>query len=205
MKIIKNQAFSNSYTLITENKIILIDTGMEQDLALIEANLQKNGYELSDIDYVLLTHGHGDHAGCVKILREQYGVKVGMHHGDSEAIEPVEGLVEFTKKLLEGRPRVTSKGVEVDFFIDEDYDLNQLGIDGKVLYLPGHTKGSTAILLNDGSIFAGDSLVNYQVPTGPVIAQVKHDALTSFERLKQLKIKHVYPGHGDDFDFSDIV
>lgn len=205
MKIIKNQAFSNSYTLITNNKIVLIDTGMEQDLPLIDANLQKNGYELADIDYVLLTHGHADHAGCVKVLREQYGVKVGMHQGDSKTIEPVEGLVDFTKQLLEGRPRAVSKGVDVDFFIDEDSDLSQFGIAGRVIHLPGHTKGSIAILLDDGSIFSGDNLVNYQVPTGPVIAQVKADAYASFEQLKQLEIKQVYPGHGDDFKFIDIV
>lgn len=43
--------------------------------------------------------------------------------------------------------------------------LLEYGVDGSVIALPGHTKGSTGIALSTGELFVGDAMQNINSPT----------------------------------------
>jgi len=55
---------------------VLIDGGVPQDAALIEANIRALGIELRDIRWILNSHAHCDHAGGIAQLARDTGAQV---------------------------------------------------------------------------------------------------------------------------------
>ncbi len=78
-----------------------------------------------------------------------------------------------------------------DFTIDEGYNLSEYGLDAKVLYLPGHSKGSIGILTANGDLFCGDLFTNTSKPAISSIIDDPEKANLSIEKLKSLKINTV--------------
>ena len=52
--------------LFKGDKITLIDTGMKQTANLLRKALEEHGIRFSDIDNIVVTHGHVDHYGAAK-------------------------------------------------------------------------------------------------------------------------------------------
>lgn len=75
---------TNCYLVNTGNQNILIDTGITADcnfLKKLEAKIS-----ISQIDLVVLTHGHYDHVGYASILQKEYATKVAIHKKDVDMI-----------------------------------------------------------------------------------------------------------------------
>ena len=92
-----------------------------------------------------------------------------------------------------------------DLYIDEGYDLSEYGLDAKVLHIPGHSKGSIGIQTAGGNLFCGDLLENKDKP---VLSSIMDDltvANESVKKLKKLRIKTVYPGHGKPFSMGMFI
>jgi hydroxyacylglutathione hydrolase len=51
--------------------------------------------------------------------------------------------------------------VEPGILIDEEMDLLEFGISGRVIHTPGHTGGFISLRTNSGEAFVGDLAVNY--------------------------------------------
>lgn len=66
----------NSYLLETEAGLVLIDTGLGRNPELIEKNIREDGCTPEQITYILITHGHADHAGGCSYFREKYKARV---------------------------------------------------------------------------------------------------------------------------------
>jgi glyoxylase-like metal-dependent hydrolase (beta-lactamase superfamily II) len=91
------------------------------------------------------------------------------------------------------------EGFKPDLIIAEDFNLQSYGIYAKVIYTPGHSKGSIGVLTADGDLFCGDLLTNMNRPALNVIIDNRTTANTSIEKLKSLRVNTVYPGHGKSF------
>jgi len=92
-----------------------------------------------------------------------------------------------------------------DLYLEDGDRLDEYGLAATILHVPGHSTGSIAVLTDDGSFFSGDFLENR---TGPSIATFVDDAdalKAGFERVKELNIRTVYPGHGKPFALGEIV
>jgi glyoxylase-like metal-dependent hydrolase (beta-lactamase superfamily II) len=87
-----------------------------------------------------------------------------------------------------------------DLYIDEGFDFSEYGLDAKVLCLPGHSKGSIAILTT-----CGDMLSDTGKPAVNSIIDDPAAANASIEKLKGLKINAVYPGHGKPFTWEQFL
>jgi len=86
-----------------------------------------------------------------------------------------------------------------------DGDVLPVPGNPRVLHVPGHTKGSCALLLEESSIlFTGDALVTEDPLSGrrsPTLLpsydnQNHHQALRSLEKLSATDARLVLPGHG---------
>ena len=85
--------------------------------------------------------------------------------------------------------------------------LSEYGFDAKTLHIPGHSKGSIGILASSGDLFCGDIMVN--IINKPLFNRFMADDNfleldSSIERLKELSIKTVYPGHGKPFPMDKL-
>ena len=92
-----------------------------------------------------------------------------------------------------------------DIFIGERNDLCQYGFDADIISIPGHSKGSIGILLDNGDLFCEDLLENTKNPTLNSIMDNLDLAKASVEKLKRLNIKTVYPGHGKTFLMEQLI
>jgi len=87
-----------------------------------------------------------------------------------------------------------------DLTIDEGFDLSDYRLDGEVITIPGHSKGSIGILLaTSGDLICGDLFENTDKPAFNSIMDDLEAANASAEKLTNYPIVTVYPGHGKPF------
>ncbi len=105
------------------------------------------------------------------------------------------------------RPEIIPCKVDQPFG-DEGFSLAEYGIPGRVLHTPGHSSGSSCVLLETGEVFAGDMAMNAwflrSTPGLPVLAEDMSMVMESWRRMIRLGAKRVYPAHGLDFPIAVI-
>jgi len=196
----------NCYLAKTKTGYILIDTGNSNKRNDLEKELESADCKPGNLKLIVLTHGDFDHTGNAAYLRKKFGAKIAMHHDDSGMVERgnmfwnrKKGniLIRMIAPLLFGFGK--SERFKPDLYVEDGYDLSEYGFDAKVLYIPGHSKGSIGILTADGDLFCGDLLENTEKPVLNSIMDDVVAASASTEYLKSLNIKTIYPGHGKSF------
>ena len=95
-------------------------------------------------------------------------------------------------------------GTPVDLVLeDKELSLESYGIRGKILYTPGHSPGSTSLLLATGEAFVGDLAVNgLPLRIGPGMSIFGEDVgaiKESYQLLLTKSAKWIYPAHGKPF------
>ena len=207
----------NCYLVETETGFILVDTGFADKRTILEKEMESSGCTPGKLDLIILTHGDIDHTGNGAYLRQKYGVKIAIHGADA-------GMVE-SGRLLTDR-RVTSLFLRMmqwlfksrftkmmadferfkpDLTLEEGQNLSGDGFKARVLHIPGHTPGSIAILTEGGDLICGDILQNYYHPQVSAIISDAAELAASIERLKNLPVQTVFPGHGQPFQMSEFV
>ena len=66
---------------------MLIDTALPEATPLIKANIEKLGFKLTDIKYLLNTHAHFDHAGGFADLKKDTGAQMVSSAPDKPLLE----------------------------------------------------------------------------------------------------------------------
>ena len=202
----------NCYLIETDIGYILIDTGCSNKRTELKKELERAGCKPGNLKLVVLTHGDFDHSGNAAYLREKFGAMIAMHHDDSGMVE--RGNMFWNRRkgniLLGVIARILfrfgkKERFKPDIYIDEGYDISEYGLDAKVLHIPGHSKGSIGIQTADGDLFCGDLLENIDKPALSSIMDDLSAANASVEKLKKLRIKTVYPGHGVPFSIGMFI
>ena len=83
--------------------------------------------------------------------------------------------------------------------MEDGDDLLSYGIDARVVHIPGHSAGSIGVLSSNGDLFCGDLFTNTKEPSLGAIIDDKAAAQASVDKLKEMDINQVYPGHGNPF------
>ena len=113
---------------------ILIDPG--ENVPGIVKLIEEDGIEIKEI---VATHGHFDHIGRVRSIKEQLGVPFAIHKDD---LFMVEGLVEIASWL----DIDTDDAPEVDRFIDIGVTITFGRESLSVIHTPGHAPGNITLL-----------------------------------------------------------
>ncbi len=126
-------------------KAAVIDPGAESSRILMKLAEQK-----LTVEYIINTHGHFDHVGANRKLKEATGAKLVIHALDQPML-----------KVLSETSAAFGLSVENSPPPDQtvrDGDTLQFGeITLTVLHTPGHTPGGIS-LHTDGVVFVGDTL-----------------------------------------------
>ena len=69
---------ASCHVLSTREGLIMIDCGFEESVDAILDSLEVLGFSVRDIRIILLSHGHGDHSGGAKRLRDLSGAEIWM-------------------------------------------------------------------------------------------------------------------------------
>jgi glyoxylase-like metal-dependent hydrolase (beta-lactamase superfamily II) len=184
----------NIYLLLDE-KNVLIDAGTGENMELVKEELSRLGVSVKDIDLVINTHGHYDHAGGDSYFSAE-GCPIACHELEAEAIES--GDPYLTVSYLFGKK---TKGTKVSRKLKEG-DLIELGESTlRVLHTPGHTVGSICLLeekeslLFSGDLIFVDGIGRTDLPTGNL-----SQLLNSLKKIAKLNPRKIFPGHGPAFE-----
>jgi len=121
----------------TSKGLIMLDTGYQHSLYVVIDNMYRIGLNPHDIKYILLTHGHIDHFGGAKALKELSGAKIVLGKEDKNYANGKVDL-SYAKELN----MEFSETFEPDILID-DGDVIELGNTKiKAVATPGHTPGA---------------------------------------------------------------
>lgn len=205
----------NCYLLAAGDGFVLVDTGLASKRAALDTRLARMRCVPGRLRLIVLTHGDVDHAGNAAHLRTTYDVKVAVHPDDAGMVET--GDTDWNRKPKPDRMTPTGRFIRLagtlmelsrrggaletftpDLLVDEDFDLPSYGVDGRIVHLPGHSKGSIGVLTAAGDLVCGDLLYNWRKPSVPIMDdEAAHEA--SMEKLHSLHVVTVYPGHGKPF------
>lgn len=209
--------FNQCYVIKSEGTV-MIDGGPPNKVEDFMKVSEGIPVQPEDIQLIIITHGHFDHIGSAKEIKEVTGAKIVMHQLDTNYLEkPFQrvpkgvGVWGGTLSMLLHIPLpfIHFPATQVDIVLgDEGMSLTDFGIPGRVIYTPGHTAGSVSVLLDSGDAFVGCLAQNKfplrLSPGLPVLADSIEKVRESWKRLFELGVETVYPGHGKPFS-ADII
>jgi glyoxylase-like metal-dependent hydrolase (beta-lactamase superfamily II) len=178
---------ANCYIVNDERspEALVIDPGAEG--SKIQKELEQRGLQ---IKYMVNTHGHNDHIGANRFLKEATGAPLLIHEADAAMLtDPNLNLsVEFGLKY--DKPAA-------DRLLHDGDELEMGNLKFKILHTPGHTPGGIC-LVTEGVCFSGDTLFDGSIgrtdlPGGSfkeIIGSIGSKLLTLDDNTI------VYPGHG---------
>jgi len=189
-----------NYFIVGRGPLTLIDTGPKfpGSVEITQRHLEPLGFDISDIDRIIITHGHLDHFGQAVSIREAAGhpveciihaddkwrVSLEDYHEDSwsteadnfmakvdmppKGIEKVKKRFAYFKKLSDPLDEVSTME-DKDELIGDDYLF-------RVIHTPGHSPGTVCIYESQRKVlFSGDHIIKHITPN-PMI-EMRRDRL----------------------------
>ena len=193
-KIVEPYFGENMYILIDEGtkKCAVVDPGGASDKIL--TYLKKNSLEL---EYILLTHGHGDHIGAVNYIKSKTNATIVAHSDEKE-------LLNDNRKNLSYSMHCGPQELNADVYVNDKDKLELGNLKLSFIHTPGHTKGSMCYeFVGKGKriLFTGDFLQAGE-EDGSVRMGIRVDPgysfkeyLSSVKRMMNVESKAVLPGH----------
>ncbi len=219
--------------LVKGDRLSLFDVGPKTQVALDALNkgIAEAGYRLSDIEQVVLTHHHPDHAGWVDAFPD--AEIIGHEYNDHFLRRTPEFMAYRTKfyrdqlqlqavpekyleKIVESKEALKLYGSTplTNYIQDGDEVPGHPGL--KAIYTPGHAQ-SHLIFLDESTneVIGGDLLLD-KVAANPLVepptdlSTIRPQALIqqqeSLRLLRELNVAKVYSGHGDEIsEVNDLI
>ncbi len=116
----------SSHLIDTGDGLILIDVGYKENADAVIESIGMLGFDVNDIKYILISHGHADHSEGVPKIVSMSGAKTYMFEADNKYLKDFAPDVYFTDG-----DKITLGNTEI-----------------LVLATPGHTEGTASFFWN---------------------------------------------------------
>lgn len=204
--------------------VILVDTGVATPS--VESELQKGiaayGVSVADIDHILLTHWHHDHAGLAGAIQARSDATVFVHEADAPLVRNDEDAIDTLHKRqtqalgewgMPEKPRAKLlaflerhsglRGEPATVTEVRDGDTVEVGsFEVTVTHLPGHAAGLVAYRFERGGrteAFLGDAVLPKYTPNvGGADIRVSDPLgsyISSLRRVIDMDLDRAWPGH----------
>ncbi len=192
-----------AYLLASDRDFILVDAGMPGYANRVLRKIKFLGGR--DLRLIYITHAHIDHYGSAAALRRATGAPIAVHYADVNAMALGQSplgeprgrgrIVGAMMPLIERMPLLES--TEPDIVLKDGDTLHDYGIDACVIHTPGHTMGSSSLIVEGKYAFVGDLLSSHRkAHVQRLFAQDWTAIEESLEQLKAKKPALIYTGHG---------
>ncbi|MDE6997007.1 MAG: MBL fold metallo-hydrolase [Oscillospiraceae bacterium] len=190
----------NCYIVENGTAGILVDTGKREFAEqVIEACTAFH------VRLLILTHAHFDHAENAAQISDALGIPIAMNELDCGLIQSNNnqslsaatflGKLVLSASLREFSVR-TIPEFKPDIPLHDGVRLDDYGIDGQIVSLPGHTNGSIGIDVARKHLIVGDALMNMFYPALSMLYHNRSAMLESAKKISGLGERTIYFGHG---------
>ena len=218
------------HTYLAEgDPLTLIDTGLDTEdaMAALHAGLAEQGYMLSDIERIVITHSHVDHYGLAHRIAAAGNAEIVAHPLAQPILEDwpdsrtqrerfgydllrsagvLEELVTRTSKSLRSYD-LFQRPVQLTGLLEDGATLAMAGADWQVLYCPGHAadlicfyEPVSRVLIGNDHLLAHISS-NAIVSAPPLGESVRRrpliDYWQSLRRVAAMDVALTLTGHGE--------
>jgi glyoxylase-like metal-dependent hydrolase (beta-lactamase superfamily II) len=205
----------NWFLLEEDGRVVVVDTGFPAYRPQLEGGLAALGRTTADVEAIVLSHAHADHAGSAERLRRELGVTVHLHAGDEARARTgsPKGTTEAGTAPYLRHPHAwrflahfrTSGRAEPVADLQTFGDGAQLPGGLRALHTGGHTAGH-CVFVHDGRglVFAGDLICTVNPLTGAhgpqlmprALNQSTATMLAALRTLEPLDAGTLLVGHG---------
>jgi hydroxyacylglutathione hydrolase len=198
---------SNVFLVSNKTCNLLVDTGPAFVRKKLSGQLTKLG--ISHVDILLLTHSHFDHAANAHFLKKRYNPQVIIHCSEKESLlegkNPIPTGTFFITRLLTSLASKSDRinrylqftGLEADRVFEHKYDLTDFGMNLYIIHTPGHTGGSSSLIVDNEIALVGDAMFGvFPKSVYPPFALDKNELIRSWKLLLETGCKLFLPSHG---------
>jgi len=194
-----------SYLITSPQGHILVDTVMPEATSQIKANIEKLGFKVTDIKYLVNTHAHIDHTGGLAEMKQASGAQ--MIAGEAD------------KPLLEGGyypgaqedAALAFPPVKVDRTVREGDTVSVGDVTLTARETPGHSPGCTSweFSVKDGDatrsvlIFCSGTVALNRLVTNPTYSGIVTDYRKTFARAKDMKVDVLLAPHPEMYGMAE--
>lgn len=209
------------YLLRAADGWLMFDTALPGNLHGIQNQLARLNIDIKDIRYLVLSHHQQDHAGCAAELLAASGAKLIVHGACRQYLESgrthlERGTLAWVRLLfrLKSAERLNYPAVKIrpgDIVLekDDEHFLKSIGIDGIILWTPGHSEDGISLVLADGRALIGDVALRlaprWLGNPKPFLADSMGAVFKSWNKLDRAGAKILYPGHGRDLSIDELI
>lgn len=222
--------------LLRGDPLTLFDCGLDAPptVAALEAGLAQAGVSLRDIEVLVLSHFHVDHAGWAAPLQDISGCEIIAHENTAQWLMPgaMEQRGEAALRMLAAAgtpPDVTAQSaallrwlwsfghpVVVNTHVTDGQSVRLGSRDWTIVHTPGHAYGLISLWQRDLRLLLASDHVIRDVSSNAIIDPVSPDDQTpvrslplyraALEGVAQFPAEIVLSGHGPAvFDHAELV
>ncbi|MEO6567373.1 MAG: subclass B3 metallo-beta-lactamase [Opitutaceae bacterium] len=198
----------SSYLITSPEGHILLDTGFEDTVPIIQKGVEQLGFKLTDIKIILSSHAHIDHVAGHAALKKLSGARIYASAEDAKTLESggLDDFIPFPRETILYPP------AKVDRIVRDEERIT-LGATTLTAHLtPGHTRGATTwtmevtdqgqtyrvVFFSSASINAGTRLLST-----PGYPRIVEDFTSTFAKLKAIPCDIFLAPHGGQFAMAD--
>lgn len=188
---------TNTYYISNGHVGILVDTDWAWTLPAFYKTIKSKGIKIENIKYLIITHYHPDHMGLAGDLVE-LGIKLMVIDVQCDFIHSSDSIFQREEHCI--YKSISDDKMSVISCKESRAFLEKLGINGEIIYTPGHSDDSISIILDEGIAIVGDL-----DPIDNVLAYNENSLLrNSWNKLLSHNLKVVFYGHANERDVSGL-
>ena len=192
-----------SYLITTPKGHIVIDGGFVETAPMILENIGKLGFRVEDVEILLNSHAHLDHAGGLAELKRVTGATLHASRGD------VPQLARGGLDDPQFGNRFPFPPIEADRIVEDGQRISLGGTTLVAHLTPGHTRGCTTWTTRTAGkdvVFVGSPTApGYRLTNNPRYPNAVEDYRRQFATLKSLGCDVFLGSHGNFFGLAEMV
>jgi metallo-beta-lactamase class B len=194
-----------SYLFVSPAGHVLLDGALPESVPQIKANIEKLGFKLTDVKWLLNSHAHFDHSGGLAQLKRDTGARLAAMEGDVSALEG--GFYLGSESV----PTLSAPPVKVDRVLHDGDTIKLAGIKLTANLTAGHSRGCTSwsTTVNDGTkalnllVFCSATVAANRLVDPPQYDGIVADYLATFAAMKQARVDVFLAPHPEFFNLKE--